>query len=257
MKFWRGGLLSGLIARMKPYLRDVLGVLAGSSSVESVSRRHGISVEEVEADRARLCSALVAALDQHARWPRQRVAVLSTVVALMALAFVVPTTAWGQLVTFTANSPAVASEVNGNFTQLHAWLEQKVGAVGTNNISTTGTLTSGAITSTSSISAPSITTTTQTVNGNAAIAGTLTTTGRIFANGGLTGSGVVINGVNIRVKNGNNGTVSCDSFCLGTSQGFSASCLGSRLPSGQYSLCTNVPGLLSNGGELTCLCVNY
>lgn len=42
--------------------------------------------------------------------------------------------AWAQLVTFQANKPAVAADVNGNFSMLKAWLEQKVGAAGDPNV---------------------------------------------------------------------------------------------------------------------------
>lgn len=51
--------------------------------------------------------------------------------------------AWAQLVSFNADEPAYASAVNGNFNQLKTWLEQKVGAVGTNTI-TTGQVVIGA-----------------------------------------------------------------------------------------------------------------
>lgn len=39
--------------------------------------------------------------------------------------------AWGQLTTFNADTPALASEVNGNFGLLKAWIEAKVGPVTT------------------------------------------------------------------------------------------------------------------------------
>ena len=48
----------------------------------------------------------------------------------------VSTLAWAQLVTFNPDDPARAIDVNGNFNQLKTWLEQKVGAVGSNTITT-------------------------------------------------------------------------------------------------------------------------
>lgn len=52
---------------------------------------------------------------------------LGLVVGLMLVAG----TAWGQLVVFSPDTPAKASEVNQNFDQLKTWIEQKVGTVGT------------------------------------------------------------------------------------------------------------------------------
>lgn len=45
--------------------------------------------------------------------------------------------AWAQLIPFTADTPARASEVNANFLQLKTWIEQKVGATGTAAITAT------------------------------------------------------------------------------------------------------------------------
>jgi hypothetical protein len=49
---------------------------------------------------------------------------------LIAALVVGATAAWGQLVTFNADQPAQASQVNGNFTQLRSWIEAKVGPLG-------------------------------------------------------------------------------------------------------------------------------
>lgn len=56
--------------------------------------------------------------------------------ALLAVALAVglSTAAWAQLVTFNADSPALASDVNANFTQLKTWLETKVGPVASGGI---------------------------------------------------------------------------------------------------------------------------
>ena len=63
--------------------------------------------------------------------------------------------AFAQLTTFQPDAPALASQVNGNFNQLKLWLEQKVGAVGTANVTTTGSLTAGSV-SAGSMSATSL-----------------------------------------------------------------------------------------------------
>ncbi len=75
----------------------------------------------IEAQLAELRSE-VAALRGEAR-RRRRQAWLALAVALGAAS------AWAQLVTFQQDGPARAAEVNGNFTQLQTWLEQKVGSV--------------------------------------------------------------------------------------------------------------------------------
>lgn len=59
--------------------------------------------------------------------------------------------AWAQLVSFNADEPAYASAVNGNFNQLKTWLEQKVGTVGSNTI-TTGQVVIGAATNQTTLS---------------------------------------------------------------------------------------------------------
>lgn len=54
--------------------------------------------------------------------------------ALAAAVTLVSVTAFGQLIVFAPDTPAVAAEVNSNFAQLRAWLEQKVGPVGSSTI---------------------------------------------------------------------------------------------------------------------------
>lgn len=49
---------------------------------------------------------------------------------------------------FSANTPAVASEINMNFAQLKEWLEQKVGTSGSANITITGSTTMAAVSNT-------------------------------------------------------------------------------------------------------------
>ncbi|MBX7097378.1 MAG: hypothetical protein K1X89_06690 [Myxococcaceae bacterium] len=67
-----------------------------------------------------------------------------------ALVLVVSNVAWGQLKTFVAGSPALASDINGNFTQLKTWLEQKVGTSGSADVTVTGLFS----TPTASVSGP-------------------------------------------------------------------------------------------------------
>lgn len=57
----------------------------------------------------------------------------------------VAATASAQLITFTPDGPAVAADVNANFTQLRTWLESKVGAVGTAGVTTPSVTTSGTV----------------------------------------------------------------------------------------------------------------
>lgn len=72
---------------------------------------------------------------------------------------------------FGAGSPALASQVNHNFAQIKEWVEQKVGAVGSNNVAVPGSLTVGGG---------------ATVSGNTGLAGTLTVTGATSVGNGLT-----------------------------------------------------------------------
>lgn len=85
--------------------------------------------EEVEVLRAEL-EALRAKVEA----PRRRTRWLPLGVAIA----LVSTFGWAQLVPFNADEPARADAVNGNFNQLKTWLEQKVGTVGSNTITTGG-----------------------------------------------------------------------------------------------------------------------
>ncbi|MCA3013609.1 MAG: hypothetical protein INH41_14605 [Myxococcaceae bacterium] len=69
--------------------------------------------------------------------------------------------------TFCPDTPAIASEVNANNQALVDFIQQKVGAVGSSNLSTTGTLNAGAAT-VSSLDA-----------GSATLAGNLTVNGAV------------------------------------------------------------------------------
>lgn len=70
--------------------------------------------------------------------------------------------------TFCPNTPAVASEVNANNTALVNFIQQKVGTVGNANISTTGSLNTGAATVASLTSAGATS-----LNQNVTVGGTM------------------------------------------------------------------------------------
>ncbi|MDP1916340.1 MAG: hypothetical protein Q8L14_08845 [Myxococcales bacterium] len=91
---------------------------------------------------------------------------------------------------FSEDSPAVAVQVNHNFSQLKEWLEQKVGTVGTANVTTTGSLSSASLTATGAVSSASVTTGSLSSSGTATVSGLLTS-GPHTVNGDL---GVTANG---------------------------------------------------------------
>lgn len=81
--------------------------------------------DELEALKHRL--ATLERRQNRSRWARW---------ALFAL--LLSSAAFAQLIPFSADTPARASEVNSNFTQLQTWLETKVGAVSSPNINASG-----------------------------------------------------------------------------------------------------------------------
>ncbi len=252
--------------------QEALQLLCGVVSPEAYAARHGLSLQATLALRDRGLARFDQAL--HPRRSRSKWALA----AIAGLALVlVPTGALAQLVTFAANTPAVASQVNANFTQLKTWLEQKVGTVGTN------TITTGALTVTGATTLATVST------GNLSSSGTLSSTGNLSTGGTLTVAGASslkavtattlnatdltltgvftttgtnpssINGITLRKKTGNNGTTSCDQYCLNSAYlSWAGSCLGAKLPSGQFTAdCGFVPGVLPAGQELLCLCATY
>jgi len=233
---------------MSPYTKDLLQLLADAHSVDAIAERHGVAANVVEADRAALGAALGTVLAQPRRPRRHTAALVAGLIVILCAGG-----AWAQLVTFVPDTPALASEMNANFQQLRAWLEQKVGTVGSAAITTSGAVNAGAVTAAGAVNAGSTVT-----SGNANVGGALTVTGVINANGGITGTGA-LNGVTIRVKGANNGTMNCDAYCASSGfGGFAGSCLGARLPSGQYTAdCGYASGLLPPGQQLTCLCATY
>lgn len=91
--------------------------------------------------------------------------------------------AFAQLTVFTPDTPAFASDVNGNFTQLKTWLEQKVGAVGSPNVAITGTTTlaSATVNGNASLGPTTISGATN-ITGATGITGNLTVSGRVAPN---------------------------------------------------------------------------
>lgn len=121
---------------------DLVSLIAGEIDTATLAARHGVTEEEALRWRAIFLAGMKASVGGQAmglRRRRHRMIVLAgTVLA---------TAAFAQLTVFNADQPALASQVNGNFTQLKTWLEQKVGTVGTNTI-TTGTVTASAVSAT-------------------------------------------------------------------------------------------------------------
>lgn len=238
----------------------MLQLLTGLTTPEQFSERFGLPLDEVNALKARGLSrvdALFAPPRPRRRWGR---------LAVGALAVLVPTLAFAQLVSFVPDTPAKADEVNGNFNQLRTWLEQKVGVVGSNAIST-GAVTATSLTSSGTISTASLSSSGAVSAASANLSGALSAnslniTGNAAVGGSLTVNGTAtLNGITLRVKNGNNGSVSCDAFCLSSSfNGFGpqGACVGIKLPSGQFSAdCGFVAGTVPMGTQVTCVCASF
>lgn len=91
----------------------------------------------------------------------------------LGLVALVATLTWGtahaQLVQFVQDSPALATDVNANFNQLKTWLETKVGAVTSANVTaaaisatsvtTTGAVNGGSVVATGSLRGQTLTVT--------------------------------------------------------------------------------------------------
>ncbi len=247
---------------------ELLKLLCSVTSASDFAARHGMTLEEVEALRAHGLSKMSRVLSPQ---PRRRLVGLIVGLALVAL---VPATALAQLVSFTADTPARADQVNNNFTQLKTWLEAKVGLVTATGVQA-GTLTASSISAPSIggatvsgttvyagaldagvVSTPSLLANTATINGAVQFAATLAATGTtsVPSNAG-TATALRVNGVILRIKSGNNGSVGCDAYCGGGYDNWTGACLGARLPNGGFTAdCGHVPG---NGNPLVCLCASY
>jgi len=138
-------------------IRAVLDILAGRSTTAVVAKRLAVPTEEVELWRELYLDAVERNLELPRGLGRFKplvgaLATASTIAAVLAI-IAWPESASSQvactqtlpspMTTFCADTPALASEVNGNFQQLVSWTEQKVGGFGSNNIDVTGTLSYG------------------------------------------------------------------------------------------------------------------
>lgn len=146
---------------MKATNSELISLVAGEVDANTLAARHGVDVETVADWRAAFLAGMRAAEGARGgrtRWGR----------VLLTGCVVIATVALAQTLTpMTADTPARADEVNGNFTLLKQWLEAKVGAVnanlnpGTGTITTTGSISgstlfaSGSITSGGFITATS------------------------------------------------------------------------------------------------------
>ncbi len=124
---------------------ELLSLALGEVDLETFAARNGVSPSEAAAMRDIFVEGLKAGAGRAPR--KSRWARWGLLTALAASA------AFAQLVVFQPDTPALASQVNANFTQLKTWLETKVGAVSSAGVTA------------SSVSTPSLTATTATVNG--------------------------------------------------------------------------------------------
>lgn len=131
---------------------DLVSLIAGEIDAATLASRHGVTEEEALRWRAVFVAGMKAGVGGRTasrRLPSRMIGVASAVLA---------TAAFAQLAVFSPNSPALATEVNGNFTQLKAWLETKVGPVTNTNITTAGSVTAttvagGTVNSTGAVNA--------------------------------------------------------------------------------------------------------
>ncbi len=132
---------------------ELVSLVAGDLDPATLAARHGVTEGEV----LRWCAAFVTGMRagvggralvrrRQFRW-------------VFAAGLGLATVAFAQLTVFSPNAPAIASQVNGNFNQLKTWLEQKVGTVGSANITTTGSVAAASVAATGEVSAGSLSTT--------------------------------------------------------------------------------------------------
>lgn len=121
---------------------DLVSLIAGEIDAATLASRHGVTEEEALRWRSVFVAGMKAGVGGRTasrRLPYRVIGLLSAVLA---------TAAFAQLAVFSPNSPALATEVNGNFTQLKAWLETKVGPVTNTNITTAGSVTAATVNAT-------------------------------------------------------------------------------------------------------------
>ena len=114
---------------------DLVSLIAGEIDAATLASRHGVTEEEALRWRSIFVAGMKAGVGGRTASRRLPYRVMGLLSAVLA------TAAFAQLAVFSPNSPALATEVNGNFIQLKAWLETKVGPVTNTNITTTGSVT--------------------------------------------------------------------------------------------------------------------
>jgi len=149
-----------------PRLAAVLDLLAGPRSAAEVAADHGLDEQELRAAKALF---LAGAAGRGAVGARRSLPLLVAAAALVgtSLAGVAlsQSSAFPIVLTqFQANTPAVASQVNGNFTALKSaiealktWSESKLGTSTDRNVTIAGKLSSAAITVSDTAQATSVT----------------------------------------------------------------------------------------------------
>lgn len=106
---------------------ELVSLLAGETTAEQLAQHHGVTVADVERSKRAFVEGLKAGSEP--KVPRRFGAR-----ALVAAALVVASAAFAQLTVFQADSPAQASTVNANFSQLRTWIENKVGSTASNDV---------------------------------------------------------------------------------------------------------------------------
>lgn len=163
----------------------VLKWMSGEASPEAIAAEHGVTVAELERWRALF---IAGARTSQPRRDRRRALLAAAFITAGALGLV-GREAWAAtctqtlpspLTTFCVDSPAIASQVNGNFQGVLDEVRNKVGAYGSANVvvgngAATATLTvPGATTLNGALTANGTTSLRNTtVNGNAAVTGSL------------------------------------------------------------------------------------
>ncbi len=144
----------------------LLSLLRGERTVESVAVELGESEAQVIARRERLLARLDAAKRRPLTLALALVGTVSILGAGVAWAQVcMPPTQWdSQLVHFCADTPAIASDINANFSRIIALLQQKTGllsatGIQTPTLSVSGRATAGAFATRTESLVPQTTTT--------------------------------------------------------------------------------------------------
>ncbi len=195
-------------------LDEFLAVLDGD---DEAAERMGIG--PAEAERLRLAARVALRARSRRPWWPIPVAFLGVFVVSGAVAQLGVT----ELYTFSANTPARASEINANFDLVEGWIIEKVGAVNSDDVTITGALTTDGTSS-------------NTLQGGTALNGGTTANGGLGVNGGstLNGGATVNSGLNVasgdfNVTTGNASVVAGDltvrdgTFIQG---GITANCTG-------------------------------